>query len=163
MVKRIQDMEVDQNLEFQKKEWAVERIGWVGMGLILLLALLGLFGDGPLSRVRVNAGGATELEYQRFMRDGSEDVLLVRTLPGPDGKVVVELERAYLQRYKVNQVQPEPESVQVGNGVMRFVFRAYGSEPVTIIYHLTPLKVGSARTLLGVNGERITVNQFVYP
>jgi len=63
----------------------------------------------------------------------------------------------------VNQGQPEPESGQVGNGVMRCVFRAYGSEPVTIIYHLTPLKVGSARTLLGVNGERITVNQFVYP
>ena len=50
------DLEVGQDLDFQRREWAVQRVGWGAMALVILAALLGLFGSsGPLSRAATNA------------------------------------------------------------------------------------------------------------
>jgi len=36
-------------MEFQRRSWIVQRIGWAIFALVILLAALGLFGDGVLS------------------------------------------------------------------------------------------------------------------
>lgn len=46
---RVGDLELGQDLPFQRREWAVQRIAWAAMAAVLTAALLGLFGSGPVS------------------------------------------------------------------------------------------------------------------
>jgi hypothetical protein len=50
---RIGDLEINQDLGAQQKTWTIQRIGWGGMALIVLAALGGAFGSGPLARTDV--------------------------------------------------------------------------------------------------------------
>ena len=43
------DLELDQDLIFERRTWTVERVAWVIMALVGLAALAGLLGPGPLS------------------------------------------------------------------------------------------------------------------
>ena len=40
---RVGDPEIKQNLRFQRRMWALERIGWAVMALVVLVGLVGLF------------------------------------------------------------------------------------------------------------------------
>jgi len=54
---RAGDLEIDEDLSFQRREWRVQRGGWVVMAVLILLALLGLTGRGPIRQP--TAGTAT--------------------------------------------------------------------------------------------------------
>lgn len=41
------DLELTEDFTFEQREWKVQRLGWLIMGLSTALALLGLFGPGP--------------------------------------------------------------------------------------------------------------------
>jgi hypothetical protein len=60
-------MEIETDLEFQRRVWRVPRVGWLIIGAAVVAALLGLFGTGPLSRASTDGGGLT-VEYDRFAR-----------------------------------------------------------------------------------------------
>ena len=65
---RIGDLEVDEDLPFQRRAWVAQRIGWVLMALFVLAAAVGLLGAGPLSHARIDVPGLMTLEYERFAR-----------------------------------------------------------------------------------------------
>jgi hypothetical protein len=56
-VPRVGDLEVDQNLEFEKVFWRAQRIGWGVVALVVLAALLGVFGNGSLGWTATRDGG----------------------------------------------------------------------------------------------------------
>ena len=67
--KKIDDLQIDEDMEFQRRSWIVQRIGWAIFALVILLAALGLFGDGILSDTKAGQEeGALWLEYPRFER-----------------------------------------------------------------------------------------------
>ncbi len=43
------DLELAQDLDFERHTWTVERIGWLAMAAVGLAALAGWLGPGPLS------------------------------------------------------------------------------------------------------------------
>jgi hypothetical protein len=45
-VHRVGDLELEQDVQYQQRSWAFERIGWIAMSLIAIAALLGLTGSG---------------------------------------------------------------------------------------------------------------------
>lgn len=47
---RVGDLEVPQDLGFQRRACTFERIGWVAMTLVLLAAIVGVWGEGPLAQ-----------------------------------------------------------------------------------------------------------------
>ena len=58
------DLEIDEDLPFQRREWFAERVAWAVMALLIAAALLGLFGTGPDRRRR----GRTALARVRALR-----------------------------------------------------------------------------------------------
>ena len=50
------DMEIDESIEVQKKGWIIQRIGWILMGVFILLAALGM------SRLLVRGGAVGNRE-----------------------------------------------------------------------------------------------------
>ncbi len=65
--KKVGSLEVDEDMQFQRKEWTVEHWSWIGMAIIAIAALLGLFGQGILSKTTVE-NGPIQVEYGRFER-----------------------------------------------------------------------------------------------
>jgi hypothetical protein len=60
-------MEINADLEFQRRVWAAQRIGWIAIGAFVIAALVGVFGQGPLSSAAAG-GNALRIEYERFAR-----------------------------------------------------------------------------------------------
>ncbi len=50
------DYPIREHMVFQGRWWAIERIGWVVLSLILLAALAGFLGDGRTSERTVGQG-----------------------------------------------------------------------------------------------------------
>ena len=66
------------NLRMQKYEWIFERTAWVLMIALLLAAVLGLFGPGPLSfRTRTSADGKLVVDYYAVQRHEAPSELCI--------------------------------------------------------------------------------------
>jgi len=165
---KVDGLEVGQDLEFQKKEWRAEMLGWILMALLLLGALAGLFGGGPISQA--TAGGEAEaltIDYHRFTRYQSPTQLLITASPNAvsEGTVRLEIEQDYINSFNVQNVLPEPDSVEVMSDTYIYTFTV--NEPnqgMEIIFDLESDKIGTIAGNLGVEGgQNIRISHFVYP
>lgn len=136
------------------------------MGSIALAALAGFLGKGPVSDAR--AGGAyagLEVEYQRFGRRNAPQTLRfhVASRPDPEGKVQVSIDREYLDSIQIENVMPEPESVQGGPDRHLYEFAAPGGE-TTISIKFNPEALGWVEGAAALEGRPVVqFRQFMYP
>lgn len=168
MIRRIGDIDLDQNLDHERREWRVQRVGRVLLGFVVVAALLGLFGDGPLADAQV--GGAADgltVRYSRFVRQLGERELVI-DIPGDPARgdrVELWIDRAYIDRINISDVEPVPESVREGSGRLVFILQLRdpgASLRVRIDY--TPKHVGRLRGRVGVGDDNgVSFTQFIYP
>jgi hypothetical protein len=136
-------IELEENLRFQERMWLIERIGWCGMGVILLAAAAGVFGHGPVSRATLQAvnpgqpaqGGTFTLWFSGDYLSGAE---LLRITPDPFGQDLV----ANGVRYHF-RLQEGPHRVMFrfkpeGPGRLSGAFRFNDGPPVTFHQWLFP-------------------------
>ena len=159
------DFEVDQDLEFQRRDWAFERTGWIGMLVVVLAALAGLMGHGPLSQARVASGDLT-MEYSRFERHGAPSTLTVLVpRAAADTSVQLWLSRGFLDGILFDRVIPEAAEERAAPGGTIYDFLVTpGTDTARIIFHYTPLAIGTRSIQIGRAGrETVRRSQFVYP
>lgn len=165
---RVGDLEIYQDLAFEERAAWWQRAGWLVLTLVLLAGLLGLFGDGPLSRAGAGApDGPLRVEYDRFGRLLGETELRVQLGAGTarDGTVRLWLERDYLDRMRPRRIAPEPEGVEAGPDRLIYTFRvADAGAPAQIIFTLEPAALGAGGAHLGlVDGPTVRLDQLIYP
>ncbi len=165
---RVGDLEVAQDLTFQRRSWTVQRIGWVAMALVLLAALAGLTGSGPLSQATAGAAGdPLRVAYPRFARHRAPTTLEVHLAPGAGqgGTVRVWVNAAYLRGATVEAVYPEPERVEAGPGRVTYVFALeQPGQPTTIAFQLLHDAKWRQRVAVGLGDrEPVRFRQFIYP
>lgn len=165
---RVGDLEIEQDLAVQRRDWCMERIGWWTMLLIVLAGLLGAFGHGPVSRgIAGSRGSAFWLEYERFARHGDPSTLRVHLGPGvaPEGSTRLWIDRAYLQGGTIPRIAPLPESSAAGADRILYTFRiADPSQPTAITFELEPDDPWLRRASVGiVDGPTLRFTQLVYP
>jgi hypothetical protein len=152
--KRVGDLEVNQDLAYQRREWLFERIGWIIMALLILAGLLGLFGQGWLSSTgATDPAGAVHLRYDRFLHF-DEPTQLVLTIPRAavaGGRCRVWMDRDYLAQVQIQTITPQPQRQELGADRHWFVFEiAEPGERVQVVFWLTPAVRGSLSGRLGV-------------
>jgi hypothetical protein len=165
---RVGDLEIDQDLRFQKREWAFERVSWVVMILFVLAGLLGLLGRGPMShRTAASPDGMVTVEYERFVNHRAATRLTVR-VPGEvtvGGTFRLVINQDYLQGVQVQQITPTPDSTEAGEGRQVFAFRAADpGRPTTVVIHLEaegPATLNGRISIPG--GPPAEFAQVVYP
>jgi hypothetical protein len=155
------ELQLEQDLRFQYREWITQRIGWVVIGLVLVTALLGVFGTGPVSSSSVSGPGL-RLEYERFGRVQKSTSLRFYLADTQEAATVL-ISRQYLQSVQVENIAPQPQKVESDDHWLIYHFPTR-RKPAEIIFHLKPEKLGS---LLGearlADGEAISFSQFIYP
>ena len=160
-------LELDQDLAYQRRAWRAQRIAWLIMLLIVLAALIGLFGHGPLSRTTVGPNGGLQLEYERFARLLTPTTLRFRTSSGAiqGDELRLWISNDYLQGIQIEHVSPMPQTVEAGPDGLVFVFRlTEPGRPMTATFQARPERIGriSGHAAL-TDRQPIRFNQFVYP
>ncbi|HEU4742787.1 MAG TPA: hypothetical protein VFS50_14435 [Meiothermus sp.] len=165
-IKDVRELEDPAKLEFQRRQWRAQRVAWGILVVLVLAALLGLFGPGVLSGVETATGdGALRAEYHRFVRYEDPTRLELQVRPTGGEELRIWLSREYVQGSGIQQVVPQPESVEAGPDRYTYVFRLENpSGPVSISYELMPVRMGRLGGQVGLEGrEAVQVGQFVYP
>jgi hypothetical protein len=165
--KKAGDLQVNEDMEFQRRSWVVQRIGWAISTLVILLAALGLFGDGILSNAKAgHEEGALWLEYPRFERFEDEFQLKVHANEGAiaEGEIRIQLDQNYLDSVEVSSVSPEPDSELIDANGITYVYKTNGSSPFTAHFYVIPRKAGPlSGTFQLQNGYPVRFSQFIYP
>jgi hypothetical protein len=162
------DLEIDQDLEFQRRSWAVQRVGWGVMALCLILALAGILGSGPLSRQDVALPGLLRVEYQRFTRYQTPETLTVRLEPPATraAEVRLWLDREHFESAKIETITPPPVRVESAGDRLVYVFpMSRPGEPATITFMMQSERLGPTAGRIGLAGVGAFApfRQFVYP
>ena len=159
------DLELTEDLEFEQREWKVQRAAWFIMALLVTVGLLGLFGAGPLSsRTITSNDGALKLEYDRFERWQAPSTLRVSLRPTGLPTARLWISRDFQEAVKVESIVPPPRSVEERSDGMVYTFGAPAGEYLTIVFHLQTQKMGSRAIQLRANdGPALQAAHWVYP
>ncbi|MEP6888222.1 MAG: hypothetical protein ABI945_07850 [Nitrospirales bacterium] len=167
-LKRLERPTVNQDLPFQHLTWRVQRIGWGVIALVLLSALSGIFGHGPLSETTLRHSSIPlSVEYERFGRYQSALTLHVHVHEGaaPQGTVGIWFSDDYLSKVHIQQIMPTPESAHISSTGMTYVFRvAQPEQPADIIVDLQAQKIGLISGRIGLDeSHAFHFWQWIYP
>jgi hypothetical protein len=160
------DLEHDRDLRFQRREWTIQRGGWLVMMAIMAAALIGLLGAGPLSSATAESG-PLQLQYTRFERRHAPtalEVSVARSAANQD-QVDVWVSADYLARVEISSIVPEPEEVMVADDhvIYRFNIDDQAHSP-TIHIALEPDDPGHIIGRIGmIDGPELIFWQFIYP
>ncbi|MBB6099885.1 hypothetical protein HNR42_003345 [Deinobacterium chartae] len=161
--KRYGDLQLEEDLRLERRQWAAERISWIVMAAILLAALLGLFGEGLFNTTRVQQGNLS-LEYPRFWRQ-ERAMPLILEVRSPQRPLTVTVSRELVESLRLDAITPEPSRVELEDTNLRYTFELRpGTETARIRLLATPEDFGNRRgTLRLEDGSAVTLSSFIFP
>jgi hypothetical protein len=160
------EIEVGEDLDFQRKWWRFENLVWLIFSVIIVLDLCGLFGRGPLAKAERRAGdGTIDVKYERIERTESPSILTIRfgqsAIVG--GKITLYVSQSLVQGLGTQRVIPAPLASEVGKGGLTYTFLA-SKPPASVDLALQPSSPGMYEFTVGVAGaEPLHAKVFVVP
>ena len=145
-------IDIDEEFDFQRRAWRVQRTVWVVMALLLGAATLGLFGLGPVSRIELPVASSVSVEYHRWAR--ARAPLQLRFLVG-EGTAVpfrLHLSHSLLSRVRVVRIEPVPSEASADPDGITYQFRIH--PPAPVVFYVEPERPGmvSGRIRVGDSG-----------
>jgi hypothetical protein len=167
-IRRIGELDIDQDMDLQRKDWKFQHTGRFVMLLLIIAALLGAFGRGWLAKAEIGAREEPlRMEYSRIARHRSSDILKFYLAPhvAQSGKARLWLKRDYLEGLNIEDICPEPETVEADKDgwIYEFVI-AEPAQPTEVVFHIKPDAIGLRSGAVGLMGQkRHAFTQFVLP
>ena len=157
-------------MPFVRRSWRLQRTAWVVMGLSLLAAALGLFGDGVFSAgLAQDASGTLEIAYERVVRQDAEAKYVLRCRPGRGTGGTREVHVAMLGGLERDaalvSVEPRPLRTEAVTNGLRFVFLADAdADSFAIVVRTEPESPGWLMTSFAHGAAPpISIRQLVLP
>ena len=161
------EIQLNEDMEFLQREWRAQRIGWIGMVVILALALIGLFGRGPVSEAEIGNRNSIDVEYDRIIRHGARTELEFHVAPAlqSDATFRIYLSQEYLSQFTVGDIVPEPAASGTAGSLVFYEFeRPNSRQAAHVLFSLTPNGVWRHSATVGVPGaSALRFSQFVLP
>ena len=153
------ELEIDEDIKLHEKGWRFQRVGWWLILALVILAALGAFGDGILSKETLSFNN-TKLDYQRFHRQEARMDLKVE-LNNPDTVFTISFPNQYLKNFKVESILPEPTETKIANDQVNYYFNGQGQ--ANVAFYLVPQKPGNINGSIRVNENQFALSHFIYP
>ena len=153
------NLQLEEDLEQHKKGWVIQKIGWAVLYIGLILAMLGVFGSGPVSYKTQSANG-NSIKYERFLRYEGETEMTFDVADAKD-TITLQIPQQYMEYVQVQSISPLPLGNQTIDGQTTFYFRGVGA--ATIYCNLMPKKPGSVTSTIVVNKTPFTIAHQIYP
>lgn len=148
------DVELHEDQKFQRREWRIQRLGWVLILVMFGAAAVGLLGYGPLSTAVVVAGDS-EVRYPRIGHREKTDELHVT-----GGGSSIRLGGPWLDGVEIEQVIPEPQAMRSDQGGLILEF---GRGPVDAAIAYRASDYGVMYAHVDVGSQRLRLTQWVLP
>jgi hypothetical protein len=152
-------LDLDENPGLHRTGWQVQPFGKALLLAIMIAGLLGVFGQGWLSK-RTAVHGRAQINYERFARFNGELKLDV-TMTGVTGKSAVSFPLSYINHFEIKQIVPTPERTFIRDGQMWFVFEA--EQNLQALFYMRPQQTGSVAGLIYVNEANTPIHHYIYP
>jgi hypothetical protein len=163
-VKRFGTLELAEDLAFQQRQWRASQMLWLLLVATMIATVLGVFGNGVLSRARAGAAqGSLQVEYERIVRFGASVRLVVHADPRPDGSVQFTIDRSLLDAFRVQDVTPQPSAAALVDGGVEYRFEANTSAPSAIVFEMQPAARWSVQGWIRSPGGAVRLRQFILP
>lgn len=152
-------LDLNERLDLHRKGWQVQPFGKALIVAFMIAGLLGLFGNGWLSKQNIRQGRA-QVSYERFFRrDGKMELEVSMT--GVSGRSAISFPLAYLKDIEITQVMPQPERSFIREGQVWYVYEA--DQNLQARFSLRPQTRGSIYGSVYVNEENIPIHHFIFP
>lgn len=160
-MKRLGMLELDEDLEFQRREWLLERAGWAVLFAIVLAGLVGLLGSGPLSGAQTaTVDGSIAVQYGRIIRWQSPQFLEVEF--ARDEPRQIRVAASLMRTWSVQQVTPTPKEVTSTREETIYTFHGRERGRVTVEYQARRIGAATGR-LRFAGGREVVVRQVALP
>jgi len=160
-VERIKhSLELEEKLDHQLKGWRVQKMCRVGIGIIILLTALGLFGNGLLSSKKIKKNGIS-LQYEKFLRYEKE-MDISWTVTGQE-EIQFLIPMQYLDRFKIEKVVPEGYETALTDGYVSYTFKVTKAGETFVHFFLNPKKTGNIAGEWLINKQDFQLKHFIYP
>jgi hypothetical protein len=161
-------IEIEQDDSFQRREWLVQRVGWTLWLAIILAALAGLLGSGPLSNASVTAADSSiRVEYQRYAHHHHPTTIAVQVLQdvSSEDAIRIEVSQELLKSMELRTVQPEPEKKLLSDRGAVLVFALDRAKRCPLItFHLEYEDFGRSGGTVCLQGHApVSVRPMIYP
>lgn len=157
---------VKESLRFLNSESGFHKIGFICLLCIVFLASVGAFSGGYLSEVtRKNTLKTTGLQYERFGRLQTEFKFKISAQKYDSVNKTLRIGGDFNKFYEMENIWPQPDSMySKGNDLYLVYNDSEAMQNFTIWLRVTPVKPGSVKSFLQLNGEpEIRFRQFIYP
>jgi hypothetical protein len=159
-------LEIESDDTFRRRESAAESVGWLLLVLVLLAALVGLLGPGPLSAGQARSpSGRVSVHYQRVAHREADDTVTIELArdAGDTALLTIGLGGDWLEELDLRGITPEP-SEQVGTpDGLELRIPTSGSGRVRVVLALRTGDLGTTHATVRVGGEDVSFTQFVLP
>jgi hypothetical protein len=167
-LKRISGVDINQDMDYQWREWRAQRAAWVVFLLIVLAGLLGLLGQGPLSSAQAGEPGSElAVRYERIDRFGTPTgmTFLLPANAAAGGNAQLVFSREFMDRISIEEIVPEPESVETRAEEVIYHFQVEDpAQPTEIRMDFDHEKIGVAHgTVRLQEGRGLQFSMFVWP
>jgi hypothetical protein len=133
---------IQEDMRFQYASWMAERVAWVLIALVPLLALSGVFARGALSEnTVVDPAGSLSLTYERFQRATALSRLTARVTPVSD-EVRLRLSSSFQHRFQIESVQPQPARSTGGRSGLELFFSRPPAGELNVVIWAQPRHFG---------------------
>jgi hypothetical protein len=154
---------IDDDLEFQRRGWSLQRAGWLALVIWLTASAAGVTGPGPWSRVRVEQRSAS-IDYERRLHLDAPTRLVVALDCDRPGPVEIGLGGDHLEAFELVSVVPRPEAESIGPEERRLSLVVSEVGVVRVELWIVPRRSGRQITRLGIGGVALDpIRQFVFP
>jgi hypothetical protein len=152
-----------------RREYLAERIGWGFTAAILLAAMLGWFGAGPLSeRTQSSQDGRLSVAYSAITRYESPAEIVIRCAGQRGSPLQIALSRTFTDNIAVESLTPGPETVASEGPLLVYNLRVSESpNTATLLIHYRHTSYGWVRYTVRrcdpENSPSVEITQFVFP
>jgi hypothetical protein len=156
---------IEEDMQFQRRSWLVERIGWSLLAMLLAAGLTGIFFHGPLSRTTArDASESVAVEYERFAHKTALTHFIIRvSAPLPD-HVLVRLGPSFANMHDIESVEPRPIRSSGGSYGLELLFARSAAGDIAAYIAARPKRFGLMSLHVEVEGRgALNIPQFVYP
>lgn len=155
-------------IDIQRREWAIQRALWVVLAIVVAAAAAGLVGTGPLSWTTAEASdGSVEVEYDRFLRYDAKSTMSVSISPDAvqGGKATLYLSRELVDQWKVEAVTPTPGTESSSEEWVIYEYDVLGETPPRIELHYRGGGLGRHEGVIraGDDGTPVDIWQWIHP
>jgi hypothetical protein len=160
------ELQIDEDLSFNNKNWKAERIGWTLLLIFVLSSFLGAFGPGIATRKTIESDFLS-MEYDPITRDDTETVLslLLKKVNPKSEFATLWVSREYTDNVQSVYMNPEPEHTRADLAGTTYEFLTQpNSQELAIRMILKPKKMLNLVGKIGPSPDRtVEFNHFVYP